>query len=822
MRLPHVICLLLCLGGIADASARPIRIGIENNSAPMSFLDEHGHPAGFTTDLLQAMEKSGHLDIEVESSYWLEILTDFQEGRLDALANVTITPERRATMDFSISHAYVHGLMYYRQGSPALTRTAEFAGKTIGTLKGSIGHMNALAHGGWGATIVAYDKWQQALDDTRDGKIDGALFIRSPSSSVRAETSGLKYAFVDDVVHVYHFAVHKGDARTLERINEALATVRANGAFDRIYAKWIGPMEPHPIRLADLTPYYLPAALVVLALAGVFLWQRHILGRLARQAAALRASEERWKFALEGAGDGVWDWNVQTNEVVRSKRWKAMLGYADHEVGLGRDEGPDRVHPDDLAEVQAAQEPHLRGETPSFSVEHRMRCKDGSWKWVLNRGMVVSRDADGRPQRIIGTLTDLTARKQAEDDRLVLGKLESTGVLAGGIAHDFNNLLTAMLLNLDMARYHSDSAAEMLPRIEAAEKAALAARSLTQQLITFARGDASVVRLTDIAHLLETSMPLALSGSSVRGELQVASDLWNAEVDGGQIGQVIRNLVLNAREAMPDGGVVTLAAANVHLLSNQVQTLPEGDYLHIRVADEGEGIAPEKLAKIFDPYFSTKQRGPQKGMGLGLTICHAVMRKHQGAITVESTIGRGTTFHLYLPAADVKLPPRPDSTPPLPERVTVPRRILAMDDEPVMRDAVQQTLREMGFDCEVTPDGEATVACYQRAREDGRPFETVLVDLTIPGGMGGRDTLMKLREIDPAVVVIVMSGYTHDKAMSDYQAVGFNAALPKPFTSAMLRDALAQVGLVSSESIGAGPGPNRVAKPAAKAAGNPS
>lgn len=792
MRPPFVISLLfLCV--IGAGVARPIRIGIENNAQPLSYVDEQGRPIGFTTDLLQAMRQDGHLEIEIESGYWLKILTDFQEGKLDALANVTITPERRATMDFSISHAYVHGLIYYRKGHPALTRTSEFAGKTIGTLRGSIGHMNAVTHGGWGATIIPYEKWQQALDDTRDGKIDAALFIRSPSSSIRADANGLDYAFVDDVVHVYHFAVHKGDARTLERINEALATVRANGTFDRIYAKWIGPLEPHPIRWADLTPYYLPAALVILAVAALFLWQRTMMRRLARQARALQASEERWKFALEGSGDGVWDWNVRTGEVVRSKRWKAMLGYSDQEIGPSRDEWLKRVHPEDLPEVLAGQDAHLRGVTPSFASELRMRCKDGSWKWILNRGMVVSRDATGQPLRVIGTHTDLTARKQAEEDRLVLGKLESTGVLAGGIAHDFNNLLTAMLLNLDMARYHADSSDEMLIHVQAAEKAALAARSLTQQLITFARGDASVVRLTDVAHLLETSVPLALSGSTVRSDLHVAPDLWNAEVDGGQIGQVIRNLVLNAREAMPKGGVVTLRAVNVRLQVDEVRALPAGDYLHITVADEGEGIAREKLARIFDPYFSTKQRGSQKGMGLGLTICHAVMRKHQGAITVESVVGRGTTFHLYLPAAEAKVVEHQESTPPLPEPVREARRILAMDDEPVMRDSVQASLQKMGFECEVVADGEEAVRSYCRAREEGSPFDAVLLDLTIPGGMGGRETLARLRALDPAVWVAVMSGYTNDKVMSDYQALGFNAALSKPFTSAMLRSVLDQV-----------------------------
>ncbi|MBW7896970.1 MAG: transporter substrate-binding domain-containing protein [Opitutaceae bacterium] len=772
--------------------AGPIRVGVEINSPPLSFVDAQGQPTGFSAELLNAMEATGEIDLEIVPDYWTQHLRAFASGEIDVLANVTITEERRATMDFSISHAYVHGVIYYRKGTPRLTRTDQFAGKTIGTLIGSIAYTNAMTHGGWGATIIPYPSWQAALDATRKGETDAALFIRKPASWDEVNPGDLKWSFLDDVIHKYHFAVRQDDARTLEQLNAALATIRHNGTFDRIYAKWIGPLEPHPIRFADLRPYYLPGTLVLAGLLGLFYWQRRMVRRLARQTAALKESEERWKFALEGSGDGVWDWDARTGRVLRSKRWKEMLGYAEDEIGTGMNEWLDHVHPDDLPASKALHEAHERGETPSFAIEHRMRCKDGTWKWILNRGMVVQRDASGRPLRVIGTHTDLTARKQAENDRLILGKLESTGVLAGGIAHDFNNLLTAILLNLDMARFAHGDAAQMLPRIEAAGKAALAARSLTQQLITFAKGDSSVVRITDIGHLLKSSMPLVLSGSAVRGEVRVAPDLWTAEVDAGQLGQVVRNLVLNAREAMPRGGVVSVQADNVTLAAGAVGDLPAGNYLHIRVSDQGEGIAPENLQKIFDPYFSTKQRGAQKGMGLGLTICHSVVKRHRGALTVESTLGRGTTFHLHLPAAIEPPSARVDSNPPLPGAATVSRRILIMDDEAIMRDSLHGILGHLGHAVETTADGPEAIAAYTRATQEGRPFDVVILDLTIPGGMGGRETFEALRAVDPYVRAVVMSGYTDDRVMRDYRSLGFKAALPKPFAGHALEDILNQ------------------------------
>lgn len=793
---PQLILGFLLLGSsVAQLAAqeRAIRIGVENNSPPLSYVDAQGQPIGFSAELLAEMARAGEIRVQVVPHYWSFLLQDFEAGKIDALANVTITEERRTYMDFSISHAYVHGLVYLRKDRPALTRTKDFAGKTIATLQGSIGHLNAVTHRGWGATIRPFSSWQDALDATFRGECDAALFIRSPGSSPNINDHGMPSEFVDDIVHEFHFAVHKGDSETLAKINEALATVRHNGAFDRIYAKWIGPLEPHPIRFSDLRPYYLPVSLGLIAVGTLIWWQRHMLGRLARQAAALSASEERWKFALEGSGDGVWDWDASTGRVLRSRRWKEMLGYAEHEIGDTLAEWEDRIHPDDRAATLAAQQAHHAGATATFVIEHRLRCKNGAWKWVLNRGMVVERDAQGQPRRIIGTHTDLTGSKESEADRLVLGKLESTGVLAGGIAHDFNNLLTTILLNLELARFSGDSAGSILPRVEAAEKAAQAARSLTQQLITFAQGGVSVVRTMNITGLLHESALLALSGSAVRSQFELAPDLWSAEVDEGQLGQVIRNLVLNAREAMPKGGVITLRGENVTLGSGEVSGLPAGDYVRVSVIDQGEGIAPEVVSKIFDPYFSTKRRGTQKGMGLGLTICHSVIQKHGGAITVESALGQGTTFHIHLVAKQAGAATEEATL----SSGLVPSgragRLLVMDDENTIRETIGETLTKLGHTVELTSDGQSAVAVFAQAQAEGRPFDAVLLDLTIPGGMGGLETLRALQALDPGVQAVVMSGYTNDRVMHGYEAAGFKAALAKPFNSEMLSEALKPV-----------------------------
>jgi PAS domain S-box-containing protein len=396
--------------------------------------------------------------------------------------------------------------------------------------------------------------------------------------------------------------------------------------------------------------------------------------------------------------------------------------------------------------------------------------------------------ASGRECRAV--VRDITERKEAEADRLILGKLESTGILAGGMAHDFNNLLTALLLNLDLAQTLIPSGEELASCMEEAKRSALLAQGLTQQLITFAKGGASVRKATSLAPLILESVRAALSGSRVRGEFSLADDLWPAEVDEGQIGEVIRNMVLNAREAMPEGGVVSVRAENLVRKGNEPSSLSPWEYVRVSIADRGGGIAKEVLPKIFDPYFSTKQRGEQKGMGLGLTICHTVIKKHGGAIAVESEEGSGTTFHIYLPASR-KLG-REEKTP-LPK--VLPRRgtILVMDDEEGLRKVVGAWLQRLGHKVELAADGEKAIEVFAGAKARGRPFDVVILDLTVRGGMGGDAAIMALRKIDPAVKAIVMSGYGNDPVVQEHERYGFKGALAKPFGVEKLQEILSQV-----------------------------
>ncbi|HSH93181.1 MAG TPA: ATP-binding protein [Roseimicrobium sp.] len=378
-------------------------------------------------------------------------------------------------------------------------------------------------------------------------------------------------------------------------------------------------------------------------------------------------------------------------------------------------------------------------------------------------------------------LEDVTERKRAAEERLVLNKLESTGILAGGIAHDFNNLLTVMLLNLEQALSPDSSGEELTPRLVEARAAVFQAQELTAQLLTFARGGAPVRKPDDMVALIHESARLALSGSNVKGEFDLAPDLRLANADHGQMGQVVRNIILNSRESMPQGGSIRIGARNVTLTHHQVQTLPEGQYVCVSIADQGPGIAEDVLCRIFDPYFSTKQRGARRGMGLGLSICHSVVQKHDGAIVVESVVGQGTTFHVYIPAAARTSTPSgmAQTAAPVPE--VCHGRILVMDDEESVRMIVELSLKQKGYEVVGVESGQEALQSYGDAMSSGHPFDAVLLDIVVPGGMGGVETMRALLKIDPAVKAIVMSGYANDPVMLEHVGHGFKGAMAKPF-----------------------------------------
>jgi signal transduction histidine kinase/ActR/RegA family two-component response regulator len=353
-------------------------------------------------------------------------------------------------------------------------------------------------------------------------------------------------------------------------------------------------------------------------------------------------------------------------------------------------------------------------------------------------------------------------------------KLESLGILAGGIAHDFNNLLTVIMGNLSLARLDDASSSETHSLLDQGVEAAKQARGLTQQLLTFAKGGAPVRRSESLDELAREAAAFALHGTKSAREFEFDADLWAADVDRTQIGQVVHNIVINADQAMPEGGQIRIELRNRQVAAGTIPELAAGRYVELIIADNGPGIPAEQLSRIFEPYFTTK---PQ-GSGLGLATVHSIVKRHKGHIAVESERGRGTKFRIWLPAAE-------SAQPKAAEPVAAPQaragRVLFMDDEAPIRKIAGAVLKRMGMDVVAVADGAAAVKIYEEAMQSEHPFDVVILDLTVPGGMGGTATMAELRRLDPAVKAIASSGYSSDPVMSNHAAYGFSAIVPKPY-----------------------------------------
>ncbi|HVU33032.1 MAG TPA: ATP-binding protein [Opitutaceae bacterium] len=377
------------------------------------------------------------------------------------------------------------------------------------------------------------------------------------------------------------------------------------------------------------------------------------------------------------------------------------------------------------------------------------------------------------------------ARLNAELERAT--RLESLGVLAGGIAHDFNNLLTVVMANVGLAAMDQRVQEAAGPILADAERGARRAAELTQQLLTFAKGGDPVRRSVGLAEVVREAADFARHGSQVRCDLEFEPDLPPANVDRAQISRVVHNLVLNARQAMPNGGVVTLRLASTEIVAGERSQLAPGSYVKLTVSDNGPGIAPENLARIFEPYFSTKP----KNNGLGLATVHSIIKKHGGHIAVHSELGCGTRFEIWLPVAHVA--PATDAPMGSAGGAGAPVRVLFMDDEEVIRHAAGAVLWQLGHDATLVGDGEAAVDEYKTALRGDRPYDVVILDLTVPGGLGGRVAMEMLQRIDPHVRAIVSSGYSQDPVLANFRAYGFSAVVPKPYEIGELARAIQEV-----------------------------
>ncbi len=487
--------------------------------------------------------------------------------------------------------------------------------------------------------------------------------------------------------------------------------------------------------------------------------------------------------ATKAGGVGLWDWDLDTNEVHYSDEYKRQLGYAPDEFANNFEAWRSRVHPDDLAPTLASVSERIAHPADSKNSVFRMRHRDGSYRWILAQSSIILGE-DGRPRRMLGSHVDITERRRLEDKVLETQKLEALGTLAAGIAHDFNNLLTAITGNLSLLRTALPTSAEVTSLLEELEGATSRAGSLTNQLLTFAKGSSPVRDVASVRELLVASATFVTRGSKVRCVFEVADDVKAVNADVGQISQVIDNLVINAMQAMPRGGTIRIGAANATLIETNPNGLPSGHYVRIVVADDGPGIPPEVLPRIFDPFFTTKA----SGSGLGLFSAYGIITRHGGCITVQSTVGRGTVFEIYLPATNAV----PSARVALRE-IAGKGRILVLDDESTIRRVIRRALERLGYQCDDCGSSDEALQRFGDSVREGHAYDAVILDLTLPGDRGGAEVLALMRTLDPKVVAIVSSGYTDDDTLAHAANHGFSGRLRKPFDLVALSAEVARV-----------------------------
>ena len=506
---------------------------------------------------------------------------------------------------------------------------------------------------------------------------------------------------------------------------------------------------------------------------------------LVKSNAELKESEELYRLVTKVAPNAITV--ADPSGVIRMVNPKALelFGHPDEKDVSGR-KVFDWIAPESMQTAAEALDDLLaKGLVTDF--ELKFKRQDGTL-FVGDASASLLRDPEGQPKMLVIVTSDKTRKKYAEAERLKLQKLEAIGLLAGGIAHDFNNLLQGIFGYVAMAQkkiqYNPADAIAMLTQ---AEQAIDQSVNLTSQLLTFAKGGKPVKEKIAVRQTIENATRFALSGSGSPYAIHSIDDLWTCHADGGQIGQVIQNLVLNASQAMHQSGTVDIAATNVELPKGANQLLPEGGrFVKIEVMDTGVGIPAHYLSKIFDPYFTTKP----KGSGLGLATSFSIIKRHGGAITVSSEQDKGSTFCIYLPAAPGEAPQATVAPAPGTSSGKGKGQVLVMDDERMVRDVAGKMIESCGYAVKYAADGGEAVSKVREANESGRPFDVVILDLTVKGGMGGEEAIWKIREIAPGVKAVVSSGYADNSVISDYRTHGFDVYLNKPYSLAALKNCL--------------------------------
>lgn len=742
------------------------------NDPPYGYYDVDGQYIGIVMDHLKEIEDQlGIRFVARNFETWDELIEYSKTGRNFILLGIARTDSRVEYLSFTdplIKEIYV---FVTEKNNTSTTMNDLVSSKVCSTANYAVNEYIARYF-----PQISLELFPDSLSGVRavsTGDCD-AMVISQLSASYLIDSQGignLKIAGESGYVNRLGAAISINDPMLFNIVDKAVDRIPPERQ-QAIYRKWVNTGSPG-IPKSIIVTVAVVIGLSLILLTTFALWSMSLQRQVRKQTMQIRASEEKFRSYVEHAPGGIFVADEKGNHVESNEAAARITGYSQYELlNMNLIE---LIAPEDHQKARKHYETLLK--TGKATDDLSFIKKDGSLNYWTVAAVKLS------DNRLLGFVTDITDRKRIEAERLKLSKLESVGVLAGGIAHDFNNVLTGLFGNIEMAKVFLPPTHKAHKFLESAMRSMERATHLTKQLLTFARGGDPIREILSIGGVITETAQFSTRGSNVKLKIDIASNLWPVEADKGQLSQVISNLVLNAQQAMPTGGVITIIAKNIET--------SEGRFVQISIHDEGLGIPPQYVDKIFDPYFTTKQHGS----GLGLAIIQSIISKHNGTIAVDSELNQGATFTIRLPATKKsdaivvtnKLSDRPAAMP-----VSV-AHILVLDDEKAVRDVLTAMLEALGHNVSHAVDGQEAIEKYQQAYLNGSAYDAVITDLTIPGGMGGQMAAKEIFSIDPAAQIIVSSGYATDPVMANYKEYGFKARIVKPYRFEEIQNVTQQV-----------------------------
>ena len=772
---------------------------------PFALVLSDGSADGFSVELLRAVTRAVGMPIEFEVGPWHILKDKLIRGQLDVLPLVSYSKDRDKVLDFTAPYMKLQGTVFIRSNDTSIRTFQDLKDKEVMVMNGDNSHEYALENH-LASNLILTETYEEAMILLSSGKHDAVLMLQVVGFQL------LKHLNINNVISIHSqsefnvrpvarplsgyeqkfcFAVPEGRKELLARLNEGLAVVIANGVYNRVYDKWFGPILPRPgvsgVELVQYLVVILIPLLLLAAGAGLFYLKREVSKKTSHleeeikerklTEAALRRSETRFQLAMAATRDGLFDWDLATNDVYYSPGWKRMLGYGDDELPNLPSVWEELIHPEDRARAQIVERELSAKRLDRGEMEIKMKHRDGHWVDILVRANVIF-DHKDTAVRMVGTHVDISLRKSLEKQLLQSQKLESVGKLAGGIAHEFNNILAIIIGSNELVMEELPMASPVRHNAEDIHVAGLRARDIVKQLLTFSRQDHSEKHPRDIGAIVTESVKLlrVATPTNIEIETRISPRCSPVICNATQMNQILFNLCRNAADSLSlAGGWIRIELEEARIRNHHTPPAPglcSGRYVRLRVCDNGCGMEKKIQDRIFDPYFTTKE--VSKGCGIGLAVVHGIIQNHGGAILCESHPGRGTTFTIYLPAHGGEISPENRSAKALPGGN---ERILYVDDEPTITRLAEKTLGQLGYGITGTNDPLEALAWIQA---DPNRFDLVVTDMAMPG-MPGDQLIETLLSIRPDLPTIICTGYSERISETRALELGARAFFMKPF-----------------------------------------